>query len=159
MSKAIVTSQRGNFEFAFGLLRQFMHVCPDATWNKKFGGWPIWQQVYHALNAVEFFIAEPGAESSGALVPPDVASLSVVGDAPISKAAMAAFADKAKAAADKYMDALADADLAARAEGASARMGRETTHASIVVLMAGHILYHLGTCDAALREQGLKGVF
>lgn len=159
MSRAIVETQRGSFDFAFSLLRRFMDVCPDAIWNEKFGGWPIWQQVYHALNAVDFFIAAPDAEPVKGLVSPDVGSLKVQGATPVSKADMKAFADMVKAAADGYMTALTDADMTTPAAGASKRMGRETRHAAIMALMVGHLLYHLGSCDAALRENGLTGVF
>lgn len=159
MSQAIVQNQRGSFDFAFSLMMQFIDVCPEDTWTKKFGGWPIWQQVYHALNAVDYFIAEPNAEPVKGLVPPEVASLNAVGQSPVAKAAMKEFAAKVKAAADGYMDALTDADLTKKAEGVSLRMKRETLHATVMALMIGHILYHLGSCDAALREQGLKGVF
>lgn len=38
-------------------------------------------------------------------------------------------------------------------------MDRETPHATVMILMTGHILYHPGSCDAALRENGMKGVF
>ncbi|SBW01453.1 conserved hypothetical protein [uncultured delta proteobacterium] len=159
MSRAIVDSQRGNFTFAFSLILQFIDVCPDALWGKKFGGWPIWQQVYHALNAINFFIAAPGAEPVDPLTTPEVASLNAQGDKPVTKAAMKKFAARMKAAADGYMDALTDAGMLEKAEGASLRMKRDTTHASIMALMVGHLLYHLGSCDAALRENGMKGVF
>lgn len=159
MSRAIVENQRGSFEFAFSLLHQFMDVCPDTIWNKKFGGWPIWQQVYHALNAMDFFIAAPDAESVKGLVSPEVGFLKVQGATPVSKADMKAFANLVKTAADGYMDALTDADLATLAEGATRRMGRETRHATVMALMVGHLFYHLGSCDAALRENGLTGVF
>ena len=159
MSRAIVDNQRGSFDFAFSLMQQFMDVCPDEIWNKKFGGWPVWQQVYHALNAVDFFISEPGAEPVKALTTPDVASLKAQGDTPVSRADMKTFAALVKSAADGYMSALTDAAMLTKAEGASKRMGRETLHATVMALMIGHILYHLGSCDAALREHGLKGVF
>lgn len=159
MSRAIVENQRGSFDFAFSLIQQFMDVCPDVIWNKKFGGWPIWQQVYHALNAVDFFTSAPGAERVKGLVSPDVASLMAQGETPISKSDMKEFAARIKSAADGYMEALTDAGMAEVAEGATKRMGRETRHATVMALMVGHILYHLGSCDAALRENGMKGVF
>lgn len=159
MSRAIVENQRGSFDFAFSLIGQFMDVCPDDIWNKKFGGWPVWQQVYHALNAVDFFISEPGAEPVKELVSPEVGSLKAQGEEPVTKAAMKEFAALVKSAADGYMNALTDADMTQVAAGATARMGRETRHATVMALMVGHLLYHLGSCDAALREQGLKGVF
>ena len=159
MSRAIVQNQRGSFDFAFSLMLQFIEVCPDDVWSKKFGGWPIWQQVYHAFNAVDYFIAAPGAEPVKGIVPGDVGSLTVIGDKPVSKGEMKEFATLVKAAADGYMDALTDVDLTRKAEGATLRMKRDTLHATVMALMVGHILYHLGACDAALREQGLKGVF
>ena len=159
MSRAIVENQRGSFDFAFSLMQQFMEVCPDEIWNKKFGGWPVWQQVYHALNAVDFFISEPGAEPIKALVSPEVGSLREQGAPPITKDAMKEFAALVKSAADGYMNALTDADMLRQADGATKRMGRETLHATVMALMIGHILYHLGSCDAALREHGMKGVF
>ena len=140
-------------------MQQFMEVCPDDIWNAKFGGWPVWQQVYHALNAVDFFISEPGNEPIKPLTTPEVGSLKTQGETPISKAAMKEFATLVKTAADGYMNALTDADMLRKAEGATSRMGRETLHATVMALMIGHILYHLGSCDAALREHGLKGVF
>ena len=159
MSRAIVENQRGSFDFAFSLVNQFMDVCPDEIWNKKFGGWPIWQQVYHALNDVDFFISAPGAEPVKGLVSPEVGSLRAQGETPVSRADMKEFATLVKSAADGYMNALTDADMTKVAEGATKRMGRETLHATVMALMIGHILYHLGSGDAALRENGLKGVF
>lgn len=159
MSRAIVENQRGSFDFAFSLMRQFMDVCPEDLWARKFGGWPVWQQVYHALNAVDFFISAPGAEPVKGLVPPDVSALKAQGKKPVSKTTMKEFADQVKAAADGYMAALTDEDMTAVAEGATSRMGRETRHATVMAMMVGHLLYHLGSCDAALRENGMKGVF
>ena len=159
MSRAIVENQRGSFDFAFSLLQQFMDVCPDEIWNKKFGGWPVWQQVYHALNAVDFFISEPGAEPVKALVSPEVGSLKEQGDKPVSRSGMKEFAALVKSAADGYMNALTDADMVRVADGATKRMGRETLHATVMALMVGHLPYHLGSCDAALRAHGPKGGF
>lgn len=159
MSRAIVANQRGSFDFAFSLMNQFIEVCPDEIWNKKFGGWPVWQQVYHALNAVDFFISEPGGEPVPALTDPEVGSLHAQGKKPITKDEMRHFAAQVKSAADGYMAALTDADMLRVAAGATERMGRETLHATVMALMIGHMLYHLGSCDAALREHGLKGVF
>lgn len=159
MSRTIVENQRGSFDFAFSLLLRYIDVCPDAIWNGKFGGWPVWQQVYHALFAVDFFISAPGAEPVKGLVAPEVGSLKIQGDTPVDKAAMKTFAGLIKAAADAYISALTDADMATVAEGATKRMGRETSHAAVMALLIGHILYHLGSCDAALRENGMPGVF
>lgn len=159
MSREIIQSQRSNFDFAFSLLERFIDICPDAIWETRFGGWPVWQQAYHALTSIEFFILAPDRQPSAALAPGEVGSLAAVGGAPVARERMKAFAADMKNAADAYLDGLADSSLACKAEGASLRMGRDVTHAMVIILLAGHILYHLGSCDAALREQGRAGVF
>lgn len=158
MSHNIVQIQRGNFDFAHSLLLQFIDVCPQDLWVKKFGGWPLWQQVYHALAALEFFVAPVDAKLTKGLVPQEVSNLSSQGQEPVTKEAMQEFARQAKATADQYLETLTDADLSTKAQGASLRMQREITYGNIMIFLTAHIFYHLGTLDAALREQGLAGV-
>ena len=122
MSQNIVQQQRENFNFAYSLLMQFIDVCPDDLWGKKFGGWPVWQQVYHALTALDFFVAAPDAKPIHGFVPQDVANLSVQGQEPLSKNQLKEFASLAKTGADKYLDSLTDVDLTTKAQGASMRM-------------------------------------
>lgn len=159
MSRAIVEIQQGSFGFSFGLIEQFIDVCPDEIWGEKFGGWPVWQQIYHALDAIHFFVAAPDAAPVTGPAPQAVGSLAEQGGAPLSKAEIKAFAQEAKAASDAYMNGLTDELLPQLAEGASKRMGRDTPHAVVMALMSSHLLYHLGSCDAALRQNGLQGVF
>ena len=159
MSNAIVRSQQGNFEFTFSLTMQFIDACPEEIWREKFGGWPVWQQIYHGLGVLDFFTRSTAAEAVVGPCPA-ASSLDSVADCPApSKAEMKAFAQKAKAVTDAWLQGLTDADLPCKHEGASARMGNEFTNAGIMVLLSGHLLYHLGSCDAALRQHGLKGVF
>ena len=110
MSHNIVQIQRGNFDFAHSLLLQFIDVCPQDLWVKKFGGWPLWQQVYHALAALEFFVAPVDAKLTKGLVPHEGSNLSSQGQEPVTKEAMQEFARQAKATADQYLETLTDAD-------------------------------------------------
>jgi hypothetical protein len=159
MSNAIVCSQQGNFEFAFSLTMQFIDVCPEAIWKEKFGGWPVWQQLYHGISATDFFIRALDGRAVPDLCPAG-ASLHSAADCPApAKADVREFAAKIKQAADDWIASLNDAALPKKHEGASSRMGRDCTNAGIMVLLTGHLLYHLGSCDAALRQHGLKGVF
>ncbi len=159
MSNAIVHAQRGNFEFAFSLAMQFIETCPEEIWREKFGGWPVWQQMYHGLSATNFFIIPAGAESDPGPCPEGTSLSAVAECAAPTKTAMKLYAQKVKAAADAWIGSLNDAALPQIHEGASARMKREFSNAGIMVLLTGHLLYHLGGCDAALRQHGLKGVF
>jgi uncharacterized damage-inducible protein DinB len=158
MSRTIVDCQRRNIDFVFSLAAKFIEVCPEEIWTKKFGGWSVAQQLHHALAAVDLFVRAPQEKELENSFP-EAGDLASVAEKIPSREQAARFHAAAKAAADRYTDALSDDVLADRHEGASLRMGRDVTHANILVLLAGHLFYHLGACDAALREHGMQGVF
>lgn len=159
MSKAVVSTMQASFARSMGLMREFIKVCPDEIWNKKFGGWPIWQQVYHALWITELFTLDEGAKGVAEPCPTEVGTLKVQGEKAPGKTEMLNFADLMETAADGYIEALDDAKLAEPQKGLSAKFGAPMNHAAAMGLLSGHIMYHLGSCDAALREHGFKGVF
>lgn len=159
MAKIITQSLDGNIKHTFGLLDKFMEVCPDDIWAKKFGGWPVWQQVYHALAAVDFFIRNLDAPAEAALFGEEESNLSVSAKATAGKAELKAMSADVQRRIDEYVASLDDEKLAQNSAGLSDRLGMPTTHAGALSLVAAHTLYHLGSCDAALREQGLSGVF
>ena len=159
MSNAIVTAQKGNFDFTFSLVMQFIDICPDAIWRENFGGWPVWQQLYHGFAATNYFVLDAGAQGNAGPCPAGETLSAAADCAAPSKDDMKAYANAIKDSADAWIGKLDDAALAQRHEGASSRMKRDMSNAGIMVLLSGHLLYHLGGCDAALRQHGLKGVF
>lgn len=159
MSDCIVKSLNGNLQFAFSLVDKFLSSCPDEVWSKKFGGWPVWQQLYHPFASVDFFLRPPEAPAEPPLFEEGVAELKVSPAQAPDKRTLGEFIAKAQARVTLYAATLDDAALPQRNEGPSVRMGREMTHAAVLDLIGAHIMYHLGACDAALREHGLPGVF
>ncbi len=159
MSRTAVAGLQGNFEHVFGLAMQYIDVCPDAIWGKKFGSWPVWQQLYHSLSSVDFFLRPEGVPQAKALYEPAVGDFKETPAPPADKAAFRTFAAGVKKVVDEYCTSLTDAKLGEINAGLSKRFGRDFTHAATLSLISGHIFYHLGSCDAALRENGLKGVF
>ena len=164
MSQSIIGGLRFSFEHAYGLMTQFIEVCPEDIWTKKFGGWPVWQQVYHALGTLQFFTLQDGETPEQGLYPQEVNSLKSIPDTCPAKKGVLEYATRMKAKADVYINNLRDADLPSVNLGLTARMkafgmSHEFSHSQTLALLSGHLLYHLGSCDAALRERGLKGVF
>lgn len=158
MSKVIVNALKNPIDYSFDLLNQFIDVCPDDLWAEKAGGWPIWQQVYHTISSIDFFIAYEGPKESP-LASDDVAGLMVVGEKALSKEALKAASVVAQKRLEGYIDSLTDECLPQRSEKVFANSQWDITHGGILSFVAGHILYHIGSCDAALRNRGLKGVF
>lgn len=158
MSRNIVMAVQAPFQNAFGLLERYIDVCPEEIWKEKNGGWPVWQQIYHALTAIDFFVGQVGTPSEW---PFDQAtgSLGTVSEQHLSRGEAKKLAAEAKARADLYLSGLNDANLAEREPRLSAVFGSDVFHGAIVGMLASHTLYHVGSCDAALRDHGLKGVF
>ena len=159
MSAIITQSLDGNIKHVFGLLDKFMEVCPEDIWAKKFGGWPVWQQIYHALSAVDFFLRTLDAPEETPLFGGEEANLSVSAKITAGKNELLAYAAKAQERVNAYVAGLDDETLAQSNAGLTARLGMPVTHAGTLSLIAAHTLYHLGSCDAALREHGIPGVF
>lgn len=159
MSQDISNSLKGPIDNAFGLVGQFIDVCPDDLWVENTGGWPIWQQIYHSLGAIGFFLDAPGQSQEPDLVPGPVAGLNEVGAKPLSKDQVRGTLKEARAKVDAFVAGLADQDLAKRNEPLFAKIKLEMSLAGTMASICGHTLYHLGSCDAALRNRGLKGVF
>lgn len=159
MFQDVVKAMKGPVEMSFTLLDKFIDACPDDLWVEKKGGWPVWQQVYHAIGAVYLFIEAPGQTAPPPLVSPGVGALSEVASEAVGKAEIKAALNGAKALADKFLAGLDDGDLSKLNEPLFAKAKLKMSLAGTVSMLGGHTLYHLGSCDAALRERGLPGVF
>ena len=159
MAKVITQILEGNIMHAFGLVNEFIKVCPENIWEKKFGRWPVWQQLFHPFASIDFFLRSDTAEPEPALFEPGVAELKDISMKAPAKALVKEYVEKAQARVLQYTAGLDDAALAEKHEGLSARFGRDMTHAATLTLLASHTMYHFGSCDAALRDGGLPGVF
>lgn len=160
MSRDIVAALEEPYQRAWALLAQYMDTCPENIWAETNGGWPVWQQVAHAIAVLNFFILEKDDE---AFLPAPagigVLMLKEQGKGVVSKEAMQAYGKSVKAAVDARLAALSNADLTRVQERVSKKIGRDLTYAAMIAMLASHTTYHLGSCDAALRDHGLPGVF
>lgn len=159
MSREIVIAVQEPFQHAFSLLEAFIDVCPEAIWKETNGGWPVWQQVYHALTALDFFVRPPDAPELETPLSPAIGRLMETNAETLSQEQAKTFAATAKLRAETYIAALVDTDLARSNTGLSQRMDKEISHGATLGMLAAHTLYHVGSGDAALRDHGLKGVF
>lgn len=159
MPRDISESLKGPIDNSFGLLSQFIEVCPDDLWAEKAGGWPIWQQVYHCLSAIDFFLDAPGQSREPGPVPGPVSGLSEIGTEPLGKDQTRAALAAAQAKVERFLAGLDDQGLPRRNEPLYDKAKLDLSLAATLTMICAHNLYHLGSCDAALRNRGLKGVF
>lgn len=159
MSRIITESLSSGVQHAFALSNQFVDICPEEIWGKTFGRWPVWQQLFHAHAVIDFFLRPAGAAPEAPLLPEGVGDLKTTMDDVPAKLIVKDYFVQTQKRVNDYLAELDDAGLALKHEGLSGRFGRDVTHAALVALIASHTMYHLGSCDAALREAGLSGVF
>jgi uncharacterized damage-inducible protein DinB len=140
----------------FGNMEKFIEVCPDDIWTQKFGGWPIWQHVYHILTLSGLFAA--GAPPLQLPMPLETAKLTQTPDKSWSRQEAKAFAAQMRLPVESFFAGLDDANLGDKNEFLSKMFKRDMPHSAALALLIGHLFYHLGVCDSALREHGLKGM-
>jgi len=161
MANPIKDSLAASLARVFGLMDEFLKLCPEEIWAQHFGGWPVWRQFLHAFSAVDFFLRDENAAATAQPFGADADNLRVKDSAAPtpSKEKMREYMEATQKRVNDYLAALDDAALGQLNKGASARFRQEFTHAATIVLLAHHTMYHLGSCDAALRESGRPGVF
>lgn len=149
--------QEGLF-FAFMHYEKFLELCDYDSWKEKAGGWTLAQQYYHGLNATNMFIdsitgkpaPNPNPEAGQILSNPDVLP---------TKEQAAAFLANIRIAAKAMFENLKDETLLQKNQPVSEKFGRDVQNAVVLELMPSHLLYHLGSCDAALRNKNLPGAW
>ena len=55
MSDPVVQCFRIEFDLFFDLLEKQIETCPDELWNRKAGGYVVWQQFFHSLACTLLF--------------------------------------------------------------------------------------------------------
>jgi len=155
--KSITDSLKVSFDRVWGLLVQIIDVCPEAVWAKKAGGFVFWQQLYHCFSVANMIlpkdsIPEPGPWGT------EIAQFKAEPTTTPSKEELKAYAAKVKAQADAWIATLDDGSLLETHEGLSARWGTPMNNTMAFSIMLGHPYYHVGSCDAILRDNGEKGV-
>ncbi|MDL2267535.1 DinB family protein [Desulfovibrio sp. OttesenSCG-928-G15] len=159
MANTITQSLAGGVMRSFSLMEAFIKACPDNIWNAPYGKWPVGQQVLHAFGAVDFFLRGPEEKEAQSPFSEAIISLKEVPANAPAKEAVSAFMSECKARVEAYVASLDDAKLAEKHEGLSKRLGADMTHAATLSLIGSHNMYHLGSADAALRQNNLPGVF
>jgi hypothetical protein len=156
--KAVISTLRANFDHGWDLLIKVIEACPAAVWDKKAGGYVFWQQLYHCFSAVDFFTLPKDGVPEPAPWKADFNGLKDAPEKTPSKEELKAYAAKMKARADAWLASLNDASLTQSHEGFSSRWGAPMNNAMTLAILSGHLSYHVGSCDAILRDNGEKGV-
>lgn len=156
----IVKASEAPFRYAWQLVNEYLKVCPDSVWQAKNGGYPVWQQMLHAIWVLDyFFVCGEGDTPLPAPADLDTLLFKKQGSGVVGKAEVLEYANKVIVRVDAWIAALKDSDLPKKNDALSAKLGNDFTFAGTLIAMSAHTQYHIGSCDSALRDNGIQGVY
>jgi hypothetical protein len=129
------------------MLAEDLRVCPDSLWTESLAGYPYWQQIYHALESLDYWLTVRVSGMNPEAYAPRKFNKDVRGDLGEESPDVAT-----KAELSGYL-----ADLRGRSEAAldSLEAGDEAAVDAFLTQIR-HLQYHVGHADAALRTRGVE---
>lgn len=147
-----------SFDDIYDLLEKAVEVCPPALWMRKAGGFYYWQQLVHVFGLIDAFVLEPDAPPTQTRYGLDILRLLKEGGPAPQKKEVLTLAKTMRTTADAYFSRMTDDALFTRNESRSQRKKREVSQLEAMITLVGHGHFHVGACDALLRENGAAGL-
>jgi hypothetical protein len=142
------------FQVSFTMMENIIAQCPDELWNEKKGGYVFWQQIFHALTGVNFWMrlnneqfVEPFSERK--LYP----ELEQEPESHLSRSELLEYKEQVKSIANDFFDGRDDHWLY---QGSAAY--NKVKNIEIIYMQIRHLQYHVGHCNCILRENGYQAV-
>ena len=67
---------RNDYRAVFQMLRRAIELCPEELWDEQADEPPFWQQAYHTLWAVDFYLSDsPGSSQKASFIEGEAANL------------------------------------------------------------------------------------
>ncbi len=137
----------------FMLVEADIKNCPDKLWEEKCGGDPYWEQIYHVLAGVYVMLNFPGDPAPVFPLSGEAGRLKgAVVTEPHGKEVMLKYLEETRQYLINYFKRLDDSMIFTEKDF----FGRKLPLLAILAIVSSHILYHVGVCDAALRENGAE---
>lgn len=155
----VIAVFKEDFDRFFALMEKQVDLCPANLWHSKADTWFFWQHVFHTLVCDQIYAEPAGAGEWTQQQSRAVAMLMEEPSEAMSKQAITALAADIKPRVEAYFASLTVADLTARHEGLSKLLGKDRTHQHALIALSRHCCYHMGCLDAALRNNGVAGVY
>lgn len=145
---------RRQFFLSLGMLGSLIQDSPEEVWSQKRGGYVYWQQLLHALTGTKYWLrsgrAEPFIEPfADRSVYPE---LEKDPESTLTRAELTTLLEDVRSCASRFFDGLSPQSLSAPAAAYE-----KITTLDVICMQIRHLHYHVGHCDAILRELGYPG--
>jgi len=147
--KILTEHLKKHLDLSLQMLVDVIRVCPDHLWSVKVSGFVFWQQIYHVLSGLLFWTRKEGGEFTEPFQDrklfPELDGEPV---SSISKSEMKALANRAKMQIEDFFDRTVDSWIKQNNV-----IYPKLLNIDVIEMQIRHIQYHVGHCDAALRER------
>lgn len=148
------------FESSYKMLLEMIEVCPDDMWTKINGGFPFWQQIYHASYWLDFWLREAydGSEFRS-MIFDESTSFELnkevkVFKSYLTKEQLKEYLMKIHLKTERIFEKLNDVLLVTPI----IKDKNDYTYSDVIMGQIRHIMYHVGHCNSILRNNGLLAV-
>lgn len=156
MNRLITEALRNQFDSTFHMARTLVKVCPENIWSESYNEVPFWQQVFHYVYYIDFWMREKHDDSEWRTMIFDDAYTTDLYAASyeglfISQEKMLAYLDAIQMKSTCLFDNLNDEKLSTSVFGDNPQF----TYADVIIGQIRHIMYNIGYLNGILRELGL----
>jgi uncharacterized damage-inducible protein DinB len=148
MGDSQLESAKRHFDLSFAMLDQVIAISPDELWEAKRGGIVYWQQLFHTLTGIYYWMRPSGDRfeepfAGRGLYP----ELEQDPESHLSRAELLEFLENVKTVVRRFFDQNDDAWLYEKSA-----VNPKIKNIDIIYMQIRHIQYHVGHCEAILRE-------
>lgn len=156
MNRIITEALRNQFDSTFHMARVLVDVCPDDIWATSYNDVPFWQQVFHYVYYIDYWMrtSYDGSEWRS-MIFDDTYTTDLYAESYegllITKEKMISYLDAIQIKTTGIFDDLTDDNLATSVFGDDPQF----TYADVIVGQIRHIMYNIGYLNGILREHDL----
>ncbi|NLV58060.1 MAG: DinB family protein [Clostridiales bacterium] len=156
MKRLITETLRNQFDSTLHMARILVKVCPDSVWALSFNGVPFWQQVFHYVYYLDFWMRESYDESPWrSMIFDDAYTTDLYAESYkglfISRKEMLCYLERIGQKTARIFDSLEDDQLSVPVEGDDPHY----SYADVIVGQIRHVMYNIGYLNGILRQQGM----
>lgn len=156
MQRSITEALRNQFNSTFHMARVLVKVCPEEVWAASFNEVPFWQQVFHYVYFIDFWMRERYDDSEWrTIIFDDAYTTDLYADSYeglfISQDKMQEYLDAIQAKTQRIFNDMNDEKLNVSVYNNDPQY----TYTDVILGQIRHIMYNIGYLNGILRERGL----
>ena len=156
MKRLITEALRNQFDSAFHMARLLVKVCPEKIWATSYNEVPFWQQVFHYVYFIDFWMRERYDDCEWrTMIFDNVYTTDLFADSYeglfISQDKMLEYLDVIQMKTTNMFHNLNDEKLSS----SIFNNDPQYTYTDVIVGQIRHIMYNVGYINGILRELGL----